>query len=133
MTHTEFIGIIKLLTGEQIIGKIIVCDGEDGFIIENPFTVCETIIGTPHGEMLKVDLRPWAKFAKEELLFIEKEKVITVYESDNRMSQIYKNTLKKYVNSPKETDNRVDLTEEMGFKTKVTDARSHLEKIFKDS
>jgi hypothetical protein len=141
MMHQEFTGILKLITGESIIGKVLVCDGEeDGFVIEYPFTVTENFIQTPTGDMIKIDLRPWAKFSKEEMFFVERAKVITVYESDDRLKNIYERTLKKYltyVEDPTkrpDTDiNRIDLTEEMGFKTKVEDARNGLEKLFKES
>ena len=141
MQHQEFTGIIKLITNESIIGKVLVCDDEqDGFIIEYPFVVTETQLQTPGGDMVKLDLRPWAKFSKEEIFFIDRTKTITVYESDDRLLKIYKRTLEKYltyVDDPSkrpDTDiNRLDLTEEMGFKLKVQDARNCLEKIFKDS
>ena len=117
------------------------CDGEeDGFVIEYPFVVTETQLLTPGGDMVKLDLRPWAKFSKEEMFFIDRTKTLTVYESDDRLLKIYKRTLKKYLtyvedpNQRPDTDiNRLDLTEEMGFKVKVQDARNCLEKIFKDS
>ena len=141
MQHQEFTGIIKLITNESIIGKVLVCDGEeDGFVIEYRFVVTETQLQTPGGDMVKLDLRPWAKFSKEEMFFIDRTKTITVYESDDRLLKIYKRTLKKYLtyvedpNQRPDTDiNRLDLTEEMGFKVKVQDARNCLEKIFKDS
>jgi len=141
MMHQEFTGILKLITGESIIGKVLVCDGEeDGFVIEYPFTVTENFIQTPTGDMIKIDLRPWAKFSKEEMFFVERSKVITVFESDDRLKNIYERTLKKYltyVEDPTkrpDTDiNKIDLTEEMGFKTKVEDARNGLEKLFKES
>lgn len=127
----EFYGIIKLVSCEEIIGNIVVCDEENGFVIQNPFSIEETIIETPVGEMVKVELRPWAKFSKEEIFFIEKDKTITVYESDKRLLKIYNRTLRKYFTG--EGSNKVNLNEEMGFKTKVDDARSTLEKLFKDS
>tara|TARA_Y100000389_G_scaffold201952_1_gene245959 strand:- start:7624 stop:8016 length:393 start_codon:yes stop_codon:yes gene_type:complete len=127
----EFYGIIKLVSCEEIIGNILVCDEEDGFVIQNPFSIEETIIETPVGEMVKVELRPWAKFSKEEIFFVEKDKTITVYESDERLLKIYNRTLRKYFTG--EGSNKVNLNEEMGFKTKVDDARSTLEKLFKDS
>ena len=59
MQHQEFTGIIKLTTNESIIGKVLVCDGEqDGFVIEYPFIVTETMIQTPGGDMVKLDLAP---------------------------------------------------------------------------
>lgn len=129
--NQEFPGLIKLVTGEEIIANVLVCEQENGFVVQNPFYVEEEIIETPAGEMVKVDLRPWAKFSKEEIFFIEKEKVVTTYEADERILRIYDRTLRKYFMGS--NSNRVDLDEEMGFKSKVTDARQQLEKLFKDS
>lgn len=131
MMIQEFIGMLKLVSGEEIIGRVLVCEEENGFVIENPFSVEETIIETPAGEMIKIDLRPWVKFSKEEILFVEKEKTITIYEADDRIEKIYNKTLRKYFFQ--EDTSQLDLNEEMGFKNKVNDARSSLEKIFKDS
>lgn len=131
MIDSEFPGIIKLVTGEEIIGSVIVCEHENGFVIENPFSIEEQIVETPTGEMIKVELRPWAKFSKEEIFFVEKQKTITVYEADERILKIYDRTLRKYFLGS--DSNKVSLNEEMGFKTKIQDARSSLEKIFKDS
>ena len=127
----EFPGMLKLVSGEEIIGNVLVCEQEDGYVVQNPFSVEEHIIETPVGEMVKVELRPWAKFSKEEIFFVEKEKTITVYEADERILKIYDRTLRKYFLG--ETGNQVNLDEEMGFRTKITDARKILEKLFKDS
>ena len=132
MMYSEFIGMIKLVSGEEVIGSVLVCDEENGFVVETPFSIDETIIETPAGEMVKVDLRPWIKFSAEEIIFIEKEKTITVYEADERITKIYNRTLRKYLHQEDNTS-QLPLDEEMGFKTKVDDARNSLEKIFKDS
>mgnify|MGYP001353142053 FL=1 len=132
MMYSEFIGMIKLVSGEEVIGSVLVCEEENGFVVETPFSIDETIIETPAGEMVKVDLRPWIKFSAEEIIFIEKEKTITVYEADERITKIYNRTLRKYLHQEDNTS-QLPLDEEMGFKTKVDDARNSLEKIFKDS
>lgn len=128
---TEFPGIMKLINGEEIIGNVLVCEQEKGFVIQNPFSIEEELIETPAGEMVKVELRPWAKFSSEEIFFVEKQKTITVYEADERILKIYDRTLRKYFTG--ESSNKVNLDEEMGFKTKVKDARESLEQLFKDS
>ena len=127
----EFPGVIKLLNGEEIIGNVMVCENEDGFVIENPFTIEEEIIETPAGEMIKVELRPWAKFSKEDIFFVEKQKTVTVYEADDRILKMYERTVRKYFLG--DNSNKVHLNEEMGFKTKIQDARTSLEKLFKES
>lgn len=124
--------MLKLVSGEEIIGSVLVCEEENGFVVETPFSIDETLIETPAGEMVKVDLRPWIKFSSEEIIFIEKEKTITVYEADERITKIYNRTLRKYLHHEENTS-QMPLNEEMGFKTKVDDARNNLEKLFKDS
>ena len=69
MMYSEFIGMIKLVSGEEVIGSVLVCEEENGFVVETPFSIDETIIETPGGEMVKVDLRPWIKFSSEEIIF----------------------------------------------------------------
>ena len=80
--------------------------------------------------MLKIDLRPWVKFSQEDIVFIEKEKTITVYEADSRIVAIYNRTVKKYFNI-EGGSSKVKLDAEMGFKSKVDDARRLLENIYK--
>ena len=125
----EFYGVIKLVDGAEIVGIIVACEEEDGFIIETPFEVTVEPITTPSGEMYKVDMRPWIKFSKEDIFFIDKNKVFTVGEADNKILTLYRSTLKKYLN--KEDNNRVSLDKELGFKNKINEARELLEKSFK--
>lgn len=126
---TEFYGIIKLIDGTELVGNIVVCEEEDGFVVENPFEVSVEPISTPAGEMYKVDMRPWIKFSKEDIFFIEKNKVFTVGEADNKILTLYRSTLKKYFNQ--DNNNRVSLDKELGFKNKIEEARKLLEKSFK--
>lgn len=125
----EFYGILKLVDGTELIGNILPCDDKDGFIIENPFEVAVEPINTPAGEMYKVDLRPWIKFSKEDIFFIETNKVFTVAEADDKILRLYRGTVKKYLNQT--DDNRVSLDKEMGFKNKIDVARELLEKSFR--
>jgi len=124
----QFYGIIKLIDGAELVGNVLVCEEEDGFIIENPFQITVEPIMTPAGEMYKVDMRPWIKFSKEDIFFVEKTKVFTVAEADNKILTLYRSTLKKYLN--KEDNNRVSLDKELGFKSKIDEARKLLEKSF---
>ena len=62
----EFTGMVKLIGGEELIGKILVDEEVGGYIIDSPFLVKSHVITTPHGDMFKVDLIPWMKFSKDE-------------------------------------------------------------------
>ena len=125
----EFYGVIKLTDGTEMVGIVVVCEDEDGFIVENPFEISVEPVMTPAGEMYKVDMRPWIKFSKEDIFFIEKTKVFTVGEADNKILGLYRSTLKKYLN--KQDDNKVSLDKELGFKNKIEEARKLLEESFK--
>ena len=125
----EFYGVIKLIDGTELVGNVVVCEEEDGFVVENPFEISVEPISTPAGEMYKVDMRPWIKFSKEDIFFIDKNKVFTVGEADNKILTLYRSTLKKYLNE--EHNNRVSLDKELGFKNKIEEARKLLEKSFK--
>jgi hypothetical protein len=126
----EFYGVIKLIDGTELVASVLVCEQEDGFVVENPFEISVEPISTPAGEMYKVDMRPWIKFSKEDIFFIDKNKVFTVGEADNKILTLYRSTLKKYLNS-EDTNNRVSLDKELGFKNKIEEARKLLEKSFK--
>lgn len=125
----EFYGIIKLVDGTQIIATAVICEEENGFVVENPFEICVNVITTGVGEMYKVDMRPWIKFTKEDIFFIEKEKVFTVGEAEDKIIRLYRSSLKKFLNQ--EDSTKVSLDEELGFKKNVNEARKQLEKIFK--
>lgn len=125
----EFYGIVKLTDGTEIVANVLACEDQDGFIVENPFEISVELITTPSGEMYKVDMRPWIKFAKEDIFFIERCKVFTVGEADNKILHLYRSTLKKFLN--KESNNRVSLDKELGFKNKIEEARMILERSFK--
>jgi len=125
----EFYGVIKLIDGTELVGNVVVCEEEDGFVVENPFEISVEPISTPAGEMYKVDMRPWIKFSKEDIFFIDKNKVFTIGEADNKILTLYRSTLKKYLNE--EHNNRVSLDKELGFKNKIEEARKLLEKSFK--
>jgi len=128
----EFTAVIKMIHGEEIIGKVCVTDGEDGFVVDSPFVLKSTIINTSHGEMFKVDLIPWLKFAKDEVCFIDNEKIYVITEADDRIRRLYNATLRKYYMGDEAT-NQVELTKSEGRIGSVDEARSLLENIYKSS
>jgi len=125
----EFYGIVKLVDGTELVGTVLSCEEQNGFIVENPFEINVDLIMTPVGEMYKVDMKPWIKFSKEDIFFIETQKVFTVAEADEKILSLYRNTLKKYLNET--NDNRVSLDKELGFKNNINEARKILEESFK--
>ena len=126
----EFFGVIKLKDGTEIIGKVLVCDDQDGFIIEDPFEITLESINVNSTEMFKVDLKPWVKFSEQCIYFIDKSSVFTVAKADPKIRGLYNNVLRKHYH-PEASSNKVSLDAELGFKNNVTEARELLEKSFK--
>jgi len=127
----EFTGIIKLIHGEELVGKVLVTEGDDFFAVDSPFLLRSTVINTSNGEMFKVDLVPWLKFAKDEVAFIESSKAYLVTEADDRIRKLYNTTLKRYYLGTDSISSKVNLTKEEGRIGSVKQARSFLENLYR--
>ena len=129
----EYTGIIKLIHGEELVGKVLDTDTDDFFVVDSPFLLRSTVINTSQGEMFKVDLVPWLKFAKDEIFLLEKSKVFTVCEADERIKKLYNSTFRKYYLGDHAT-NKVDLSTYEGKIGSVEKTRKDLESLYhKDS
>jgi len=130
----QFYAVIKLITGEDIVAKIIINeDDEDGFIIENPFEIMYEMVETPAGQAWRVDFCPWMKFSLDEIFYLFKEKVITIGEADPRIISMYsisKRKNQKKSTSEVDSENKINVTKEMGLVDSIEEARKKLEKIF---
>ncbi len=127
----EFTGMVKLIGGEELIGKILIREAEGGFVVDSPFLVKSHVITTPHGDMFKVDLIPWMKFSKDEICFLTNDKVYAVTECEDRIRRLYDTTLKKYYNGTNPQSNQVVLEKEDGNLGTVEASRASLEKIYR--
>ena len=129
--HSEEVtSIVKLISGDELIGKVIT--SEEGYLIDTPFQLKSQVIDTPNGEMFKVDLIPWLKFAKDELFLLDKSKVFTVCEADDRIKKLYNSTFRKYYLGDNAA-NKVELSDYEGKIGSVKNTRSKLEQLYKQS
>lgn len=126
----EVTSIVKLISGDELIGKVIT--SEEGYLIDTPFQLKSQVINTPNGDMFKVDLIPWLKFAKDELFLLDRTKVFTVCEADDRIKKLYNSTFRKYYLGDNAT-NKVELSDYEGKIGSVKNTRSKLEQLYKQS
>ncbi len=129
--NSGFIGLIKLTDRSEIIGKIKFRseDFSDGIIISNPLILHEEIIQTSSdGEMVRVDMKPWCKFSSESSFFIDRSNIITIGEADERITEIYKKSISKYMKIS--STSKIGLDSDCGFISKVDDARKMLNKLY---
>lgn len=129
--HSEEItSIVKLISGDELIGKVIT--SEEGYLIDTPFQLKSQVINTPNGEMFKVDLIPWLKFAKDELFLLDRSKVFAVCEADDKIKKLYNSTFRKYYLGDNST-NKVELSDYEGKIGSVKNTRNILEQLYKES
>lgn len=125
--ENEFLGAIKLITGEELLAKVTHVFDEDGdyIIVEDPIEVEEVTLGKKQG----VKINPWMKFSNENTFIIPKEKVITVVECGPEVSIFYSLSLRKLHRSM--DDLKLSGSNELGRIGSVDECRDLLEKLFK--
>lgn len=126
----EFVGVIKLVSGEEILSKICPCEEEDKtiLILDSPVTF-ETVQIRQAG-MGAVRVHPWLEMSTDSILVIDMQKVITVTEvSDDQVIKIYE----RYLKDRDKDSNQSPADEDMGFLSSISDARISLEKLYKSS
>ena len=125
--ENDFLGAIKLITGEELLAKVTHVLDEDGdyIIVENPIEVEEVTLGKKQG----AKIGPWMKFSNESTFVIPKEKIITVVECGPEVAIFYALSLRKlHRNLDKlNTSGSTDL----GRIGSVDECRDLLEKLFK--
>ena len=126
----EFLGVIKLVSGEEILAKICPCEEEDKtiLILDSPVTF-ETIT-IKHSGIQAVKINPWLKMTDDPVLVMNMQNVMTMTEvHDKHMIGVYT----KFLRDQHRTTNKANLNSDMGFLSSISDARIFLEKLYKSS
>ena len=133
----DFLAVIKLVSGEEIISTVTSCEEDDRtlLLLDNPVMFESVVIR--NGGMGAIKVIPWVQAATNTILILDMDKVITMSESkDAKLIAIYDN----YIDSEGESENIVDMhtsngkvkvTDQMGYISSVEDARKKFEQLFK--
>lgn len=124
----EFLAVIKLVSGEEIMSMVSACPEEDRIILalDHPITMKEQ--ETPIGTIIKVE--PWIKYDNDSLYFIDMDKVITITEITNtKIINVYN----EYVKEASIGSNKIKPNRKMGYISTIEDFRKDLEKLYKSS
>lgn len=136
-THEEIFCNVKLVNGEEIIGKCIVVDDEEEnytLMIEHP---CEAHViekETPDGETVNgLAITKWMSFTKEDFCIIDDDKIISVAPLQDEIKVLYNMFVNKEMtkNKPKKKTRR-EISKEMGLIDNVEMMRKKLEDLFKN-
>ena len=124
----DFLAVIKLVSGEEIISTVTSCEEEDRtlLLLDSP-VMFESIVVKNMG-MGAVKVVPWIQAATDTILILDMDKVITMSEVfDKEIIRIYN----RYLNDKDRESNESIVTKDMGYLSTVTDARIFLEKLYK--
>jgi len=123
-TEDEFLGAIKMISGEEVLSKVSSVDDENGryLILDNPIMVEEVTMDSRVGAKVS----PWMKFSKERSFIVPMDRIITCVEVDGEVEAFYEMSISKidpeYSKTSPKNQGRVGTVEE---------SRAILECIFK--
>ena len=109
--YEDFLAAIKLVSGEEILSKVVVCsDDDDRIILENP-VVCQEV-RTPGANIpLGYKFEPWMKLTDEEVFIVDMNRIITMSEiKDEEVNKTYSTIIKQGF-----TRSHPEITKEMGY------------------
>ena len=131
----EFVAVIKLVSGEEILASVCVDEtGDEPIIIAHTPVTMKMI-----NNGMYVKIKPWMELADDDMFVFRTDKIITMSEvKDQKVIKIYE----RYVEEENEENDMTKLLPsggevkpdgKMGYVSSVEDARKSLENIFKNN
>nr|BAR35420.1 hypothetical protein [uncultured Mediterranean phage uvMED] len=131
----EFYGCIKLTSGEELLGRVVVVEEHKGFycaFIQDPGKVHSTEKMIEDKRAVAVGLKRWMVFSDEDFFIIPEERIITIAPMSSDAVLMYKFFCKQeFKKHPDDLpDSSIELTQEMGLIGEVEKMRKKLEQLF---
>ena len=124
MPEEEFLGALKIVTGEEVLSKVAYVNDENGnyLVLENPIVVEEVTMDSRVGAKVS----PWMKFSRERSFIVPMDRVVTCVECDIEVSMFYEMSVEKI-----DPDYNKKTASKEGDLGTVEESRAILESIFK--
>lgn len=135
----EFYFIVKLVSGEEIIGKgfAIEDEGTTQIFVTDPVEIQVITKSTSKATVKGVAMNRWMEFSDEDFFILQEKDIISIGGLNDEMIHMYKLFIKKTSDNQTVEDaikeNEVELDNEMGYVSSVEEARKKLEQLFKQS
>lgn len=126
--YDEFVAAIKLVTGEEVLTKVVVNNDhqEETIILDNPL-ICQEVRSMGANIPLGYKFEPWIKMSDEDVFIIHMTSIITMTEiKDKNVIKTYKQVVEKGFERQDP-----DVTREMGSIGTVKDCRDMIEKLYR--
>lgn len=123
----EFYGVVKLVSGEEVMGSIIATeeDGATMLFVSDPATPTMTPVEKDGSIAMAVGLSKWMMWSDEDFYIIQEPDVVTVAPMSMEAVMMYKLWLRKESNETEEFETPIN--ENMGLVGKVSEVRKKLE------
>jgi hypothetical protein len=129
----EFIGTVKLITGEEIVSKVVYLEDEDKVMLENPLQVDSARQRKGAMEISGFSFREWMSATFDNMFIINRSHIITVSELEGPIVDFYNETLLRMENGKSLTGRGGKLPRGSGYLGSVKDMKKSLEDIFNKS
>ena len=126
--YDEFIATVKLVSGEEILTKVIVdyTTQVEQVILDNP-VICQEVRSHGANVPLGYKFEPWMKMSEEEIYIVDLNNIITLSEiKDDLVIKTYNNIIEGGFKRQ-----HPDLDRQMGYVNSVDKARQIIEKLYK--
>ena len=129
----EFFATVKLITGEEIVSKVVYLEDEDKVMLENPLQVDSAKQRKGALEISGFSFREWVCATFDKMFIIYRDHIITVSEIEGPIVDFYKETLLRMENGKSLNGKGGKLPRGSGYLGSVTDMKKSLENIFNKS
>ena len=126
--YDEFVATVKLVSGEEILTKVIVdyTTKVEQVILDNP-VICQEVRSHGANVPLGYKFEPWIKMSDEEIYIVDLNNIITLSEiKDDLVIKTYNNIIEGGFKRQ-----HPDLDRQMGYVNSVDKARQIIEKLYK--
>ena len=129
----EFYATVKLISGEEIVSKVVYLEDEDKVLLENPLQVQAAKQRKGQLEISGFSFNEWISASFDQMFILNRSHIITMTEIDAPILDFYEKTLQRLENGKNLTGRAGKLPRGSGYLGSVTDMKKSLENIFNKS
>ena len=129
----EFYATLKLMTGEEIVAKVVYLEDEDKLMLENPLQVLSAKQRKGQLEVSGFSFIEWISASFDKMFIIKRDHIMTMTEIDPLFQDFYEKTLQRMENGKSVTGRAGKMPRDSGYLGSVTEMKKSLEDIFNKS
>ena len=129
----EFCATLKLMTGEEIVAKVVYLEDEDKVMLENPLQVLSAKQRKGQLEVSGFSFTEWISASFDNMFIIKRDHIMTMTEIDPLIQDFYEKHLLRLENGKTLTGRAGKLPRGSGYLGSVTEMKKSLENIFNKS